>query len=523
VFLNTIIARLWSAVPADFGEVGNLLENLLTDPGQSVLLVKAPTGVGKSTTMVVYLATHFPSVRHTVVIEPRVLLATGLATYVNSKFGVSTTAGASGSLFDPAAKIWYMTPASFMVHIHLLKDDFLLVLDEAHLEEPAYDWFRGHLHKLGCKVVWTTATPNKLMHQADLFIDVPIAQVFDSVLERRPIPGPSHYIRESVDLVNSHPPFRRCLVILDTPEQCESALSRSRYPGQVLSSRHPPVVVKTSRYFATSVVDLGVTIEDLELVITPNWVYHGSGSRSALDDTTLAQRRGRTGRTCNGTLLVLEATAGLELSPKPHVDSSEAWSDFISAGVPVALAAALDPVGVSHLYGVKMPSARSLLESKALLQELGHVDKILTEWSSLRSIQGDLPKPLEAPILLKPASGGLRFSTRHKGFNNAWSLSKMAVAEIVEAWQEKRSPSVEKLVAKARAKGLDKLLTAYGGSAATRFGRFLKAPTKQARSWQSVLNEALCYNNDPGLWDDEDLAAMLETLAALPSDVKDAA
>lgn len=516
VMVNVVLASIWSLVPADFGELDPLVSRLLKSQEQGALLIQAPTGVGKSTTMMVYLARTFPTVRKLIVIEPRALLAIGLAGFINRSFSVSATAGAAGSILDPSAKIWYMTPASFMMHIHLIKDDFLIVLDEAHLPESHYAWFRENLHLLGNKIIWTTATPGDLVHEALLYLDIPLARLFETDHQKGSVLTPGHYFRFAMDYVNSWPPFRKILVILDTPEECERAAQNSRWPSQCLSSKHAPNITNTSRYFATSVVDVGVTIPDIELVIGPNWNYAGRNQRYALTETHRLQRAGRTGRTSNGVYLEVSCQSPSSFEPQPEADPATAWRDFIAAGVPIALAAALDPVGVSTLYGVDMPGARDLLESKNLLRQLVDLDRILTEWNGLTSKVADLPRPVEPQVLLKPASGGQRFSTRHKGFNNVWSFSTAVVQELVEAWHMKRDPSTINLQTKLNQLGLGGMLTSFGGSAINKFRRVIPGKP-QARPWRTTIGEALCFNQGEPYWDQKELETMLDMLAALPS------
>jgi len=103
--------------------------------------------------------------------------------------------------------------------------------------------------------------------------------------------------------------------------------------------------------YATSVVDVGVTVAGLQYVVSPNWVYGGAGRRYALDDLALKQRAGRVGRTNNGVFVLLRpATESFPEVPQP--DAVSGWREALSAGISPVLGWEVDPHAMSQLFGL---------------------------------------------------------------------------------------------------------------------------------------------------------------------------
>jgi hypothetical protein len=343
LLMNRVLSWVWSSVPANFNEINPALRALA--PGEP-LLIEAPTGTGKSTTMMVHLWNIVKgSSRRVVVVVPRSILAIGLADYVTKTFGVHCSAGTSGVTLDREAKIWYMTPQSLFANLHLMESDFVFVIDECHVDEPAVRLAIKLCVAARLKLVWTTATPSEANKKgAVLHIPIPIVSLWS--VEHRIVSslgtGPSGYINRVKDLAASAYGNRKVLYILDTPEQAEECARVARLPCQVLSSKHSPIVrTDVALYFATTVVDVGITLPGLDEVVSPDWEYDGQ-MRYALSPALRRQRAGRTGRTCNGLFTVV-ADGVVRPSKPPVTDLNAAmWRNLLASGFPVALAAKID-------------------------------------------------------------------------------------------------------------------------------------------------------------------------------------
>jgi len=446
--VNRVLSFVWTSVPANFSEVDALLGKLVR--GQS-LLVEAPTGSGKSTAMVAHLfLSQVCSHRKLVVIEPRTMLALGLSNYVSEAFGLFTTAATTGSVFNPAASVWFMTPQSFLGHLD--KVDFkhsLFVIDECHLQEPLMVLLLELLPRWGTRVIFTSATPSQSNRAAATYsVDIPISQVYSSRVRSETIDSDAKYLHEALVRVNALPKTSKALVIVDTPEQVDYCVSKSHHPAQGLSSKHSPVLQDVPRYFATNVVDVGVTVPGLELLVSPNWVYGGRGVKYALTDAIAKQRKGRVGRTNNGVMLILEAPAApLEHQPTPTLE--DAWSEALSAGISPALGWRVHPDSMAKLFGLadltdtekrdfsrvshiflsNFRAMKSLELEQALIEHVSGAPAVLVPTGSLGHFSGSIPQDLagasrDAFTLLKMLLATI------KAGDSAFGLLKEKLANI---------------------------------------------------------------------------------------------
>nr|UBK24763.1 RNA-dependent RNA polymerase [Nigrospora sphaerica fusarivirus 1] len=403
---NRLLTFVWTSVPANFQEVDAVLGRL--KHGES-LLIEAPTGVGKSTALPAHLVLQQPLPhRKLIMIEPRSLLAIGLSAYVESTFGIHCSAATTGSHFDPRASIWFMTPQSFLGHLGIINKDDLIFIDEAHLAEPLMVMLTEMLPKWGFRVIMATATPTKAMADSSTFrIDVPIAQIFKVDVQRQEIRSPDDYMAEAMAIVNSLGPNVVALVVLDTPGQVDQAVSQSRLPAQGLSSRHDPVIKPFKRYFATNVVDVGVTIPGLDVIVSPNWSYLGNGQRVTLTEDTFKQRKGRVGRTGNGVCMLLQcstAVFGEPANPTPV----DAWRDAMAAGISPALGWALDPDSMTTLFGLDKLTPDQVKD----FSRVSHI--FLSNFRQLKAIelaQDNRVSPAGSPAVLVPAGLAGTFSS----------------------------------------------------------------------------------------------------------------
>lgn len=380
VVWNRVLSTVWTAVPANFSEVDAVVAQL--GARFKTVLVEAPTGSGKSTALVAHLALaqHAPH-RKLIVIEPRTLLVVGLTEYVSSSFGIWCTGATTGVTFDPRARVWFMTPQSFLGHLHLMKKEDLFMIDECHVNEPLVSMLAELLPKWGFRTILATATPsvsNKA--NACVSVSVPIASVYTVTEEHVDIADTHTYLGEALAHANSLAKNVKTLMIVDSPEQVDRCVAASLTPAQGLSSRHSPILKNVNRFFATNVVDVGVTIPGLRVLITPNWVYGGSGTRWALSESGFRQRRGRLGRTNNGVLFVYKPH-GQVLDPEPVTGPVDAWAAALSAGISPAMGWKLDPAAMTTLFKLEKCSPEQLND----FARVSHI--FLTNFRALKALE----------------------------------------------------------------------------------------------------------------------------------------
>lgn len=346
---NRLLTLLWSSVPANFGEVDHLLHS-----ENWPLAIQAPTGTGKSTALVHHVwETCKGSHSRLVVVEPRTILIHGLVPYMRSFLGLNCTGGTSGMEFDESCSVWYVTPTWFFANTHRIKSDFIVILDEAHIVEPQYEAMKMYMEKFTSYAIRVSATLAEEDVKGHVLIDIPIAQIWtvDDSIEKQNSDSPtSHYKKWAASYVNALPAGVRAAVIVDTPEDARSLRERCIRDCQCLSSQEDPVVMPHSVYAATSVVDVGITLPDLDVIISPDWVYDGK-SRVALNDTTRRQRRGRVGRVRNGRFVVATYNHFPHGVVRRGVDRAE-WLDMIAGGMSPNVIAQLDSTGLAQAMGL---------------------------------------------------------------------------------------------------------------------------------------------------------------------------
>ncbi|AZT88652.1 RNA-dependent RNA polymerase [Gaeumannomyces tritici fusarivirus 1] len=360
VLWNRCLVFVWASVPANFNEVNPVLKTLRG--GDRPVVIVAPTGVGKSTSLVAHIrrSAGVPH-RKTILIEPRSLLVVGLSNYLNTAFGLSVSGATTGLDFDPSASVWVMTPQSFLGHLHLVSKEDLVLLDEAHIPEPLYPLLLRMLPAWNFRVVALTATPTAdLLALSGIVMDIPLAQLFKVQYHTERVESVGAYRKKALDFANDNPSVRKILVIFDTPEDAEWAAAHSNYPSQVLSSRHDLVVRDTSRYFSTTICDVGVTIPGLDVVVSPNWLYAGSGMRYEITQAVINQRSGRTGRTNNGRFLLLAAPD--KFPPMPVVTPDLSWKEAMAAGVSPVLGFKMEPEVMASVFGLTNTSEDKMAE-----------------------------------------------------------------------------------------------------------------------------------------------------------------
>lgn len=286
------------------------------------LVVQAPTGVGKSTAMIRAIAKS--TNRRVWVIEPRHVLVTGLVDYMNSidectGYGALTT----GREMSTADVVVYATYQSFLLNQTLTTRD-IIVVDEAHLDEPLYKFAVAELLSRDNTVLLTTATPDPTWGAISGLQEVEVEAL--NVFQVREVELEAENLREYVnlvaDIIGTLPKGVKALVFMPTLHGCSELSDKLQQDTTILSSKTPNYNKDAQIFVSTKVSDAGLTIPDVEYVITSTMDVDVSIAIESNDlmnqqhlpynyeisASTLKQRKGRTGRTCDGTFIKVKLT-----------------------------------------------------------------------------------------------------------------------------------------------------------------------------------------------------------------------
>jgi len=349
---QAFIAQVWSRVPANFKGVGKAIEIALET--KALIVVKADTGTGKSTTMIKYIFDMVQAdFKRVVVLVPRALLAAGIPPYVRSRFGLDAVGLYQGTLDDLNHRVIYTTPIELSLHEELLRDSFIIV-DECHINEPAYIVAKNMVKDSGCPYLFASATPKEsdvitAAHTVSLgiaqvwaILDEPIVTVDVSTMTARAFVAA--YKRVALDRVRASHPSTKFLVFFVDVRDAENFAADCGRLACVLSSKNKTLDVSATVIIATSVADVGVTIPDVDWVITSaisRQVISNKDTTSAtlyaLDKDTIRQRRGRGGRTSNSTFTLVQPVGTCDwlhdFSPPTPIEMGTAC---LASGMPPA-------------------------------------------------------------------------------------------------------------------------------------------------------------------------------------------
>jgi len=298
---------------------------LLTIDWQASFVLVAPTGVGKSTRMMKRVAdvSRLP----VVIIVPRHLVAVSVGTYMQEVFpsvriGIQT----EGYTCVGDEPLIYTTVQSFFSTPKLRRPGRIFVIDEAHITEPHYMVIREFLRRTRQRVIHVTSTPLD-----DVKLDrivIPAVSSFNVEEIVTSVSNARDYTRFVSARVNDFLPTTRVLIFVPTLSLAADFLALIRRKVCILSSKNRHVDESASVFVATSVLDAGMTLPDVSYVFTMDYdltisfedrnIYPNMDLSSpfakplrgadqqpeliwfTLSDQTIKQRRGRTGRTCDG-------------------------------------------------------------------------------------------------------------------------------------------------------------------------------------------------------------------------------
>ncbi|QUN00481.1 RNA-dependent RNA polymerase [Morchella esculenta fusarivirus 1] len=340
---SIITNRIWSFVPPGFRN----LKGILAVGKGELVLITSPTGSGKSTAMVNYLAGEVikEGYEKLVVIEPRALLVKSLVAYMNKAFSDFYYSGAtSGMKLDERADVWYVTPQElFIKPEYFINEHRVYLVDEAHLDEIFVKAACEYLPRQNCLTLAATATPSdflKTISTYEVALDLPVVYftkeetLFINAKNSKEIKRA--YIALVNGLVKAQDRVYGTWLIFCPKIPYVDDLS-ILLPGktQAIVRGTNKIIEGCKFYIATSVADVGLTIPDVDFVITlgvkPTRDHPTTKNWDLLDHQTYLQRRGRTGRTNNGTCYKVDVI-GLPIVPEKPKDSFEIATEFCDAG-----------------------------------------------------------------------------------------------------------------------------------------------------------------------------------------------
>ncbi|AEL99352.1 unnamed protein product [Sclerotinia sclerotiorum hypovirus 1] len=262
-------------------------------------LITSPPGAGKSTDFILSLKKEFETV---IVACPRVILV--------QNNPVAQTRLYAGCEDDMTRGMINFGTAGYLRRILAdLPPSTVICLDEFHEMDEDTLWL---LDRYRGQALTITATP--AFTGADRFVEVRLSKgrnsrwtVHDEI--RKGVPKLTDAWDE---LMLYHESNERVLVILPTVNDVETCVRHAQQlaKGKRIRKlyRGTNTVVEADWYFATSIVDAGITIPHVGVVIDMGYSLgysKGKFTKRPSSKNISVQRKGRTGRTCNGTYIRL--------------------------------------------------------------------------------------------------------------------------------------------------------------------------------------------------------------------------
>jgi len=285
--------------------------------------------------------------------------------------------------------VWYMTPQSFFLNSKAMSPHNLIIVDEAHLHEPAYMLLIDFLKKLGQPCIFVTATPTDHLTKASAqSVNLETARLWtvqtkevvnNEVSDLRK--AEDAYLSWSKDFIENQWHNAKVLIFVPSVIGGRKFAERLKRKCYLLHSKTeaPSDSDKWDVIISTSVADAGMTLPNVDTVIT--WDHDISivsdgldskVSRYRLTSQTIAQRAGRTGRTNNGTAWVYRT---------PHVRSQNDPGSVV--GSPEQIFAWLE-TGISpHIVNFVNPGyIRKVLDGN---EKDAHFDSV-TDWKLAKDL-----------------------------------------------------------------------------------------------------------------------------------------
>jgi hypothetical protein len=279
--------------------------------------IMAPTGVGKSTRLIVKIREW--TNRKIIVVEPRHVLTTSLYSYCSRVFKPTVYGAAtSGGYVPKDVEIIYGTVQSLLLRTDLHDKRYLWIIDEAHIREPHYQLIKRFLRQKEIPTIWMTATPGSYRDEFT-WLEMPALSNWKVFPREFSVPRFDDYLKAIVDTVEGTRTAEKYLVFLPTIKLAEKLQNMLSVRVCLLNSHVSEVDPLADVIITTKVADAGLTLPDVTVVFSTdlevdvhtlkdeNQSYRSTYKETSfykLDDLTLMQRKGRTGRTNHGTFFL---------------------------------------------------------------------------------------------------------------------------------------------------------------------------------------------------------------------------
>ncbi|QOX06044.1 RNA-dependent RNA polymerase [Lentinula edodes fusarivirus 1] len=336
--ITYVLSWFQPAGSIDFQNFDEQVRHLRQRPDASFVL-SAPTGVGKSTRLMNRVQEMMQCRLTVIVPRQAVVLNVGKymqSLYPNSGIGMSC----DGETCLATDRIVYCTAQSFFSNPLLRSPDRLFVLDEAHIFEPHYITLRRFLDNPALKRIFVTATPLNDFNLPILVL--PAVSSFSIIEKTVEDTTMDNYLKACSGFANDRLSFEKILIFVPTLAMMDKLAMRIRHRICRISSKHRIIDPTATVFLTTSVTDAGVTIPDVGFVLSPDIDIGVSEMISEEDEPhmvtyffkiseqTIRQRRGRTGRTCDGVFLLFT------ISDLPVSKRLFTYPDFISGLAPAS-------------------------------------------------------------------------------------------------------------------------------------------------------------------------------------------
>jgi len=426
-------SKFWSSLPPNYADVTPHVRSI--SPGKTIV-ISAPTGSGKSTALI----KHFKLIvghkySKIIVVEPRSSIVKTVVPYVNMALSMDASGSTSGMVLDQDRPVWYVTAQEFLLHPSWYGDKrgkVLIVLDECHVSEPAYDLVKDILHKSSLPSIWLSATPSFSELSGRDIIDIPLvsARLYNVHISNVPREDvltkadfTRQYISEVMASIYSRPQMSVILVFCTTLGMCHQMSEMCPRKNFVLSSgtNSFPDMSAGTVIFSTSVADVGLTLPNVDYVITSDigfTVLHTlDETREAyyrLTESDLLQRAGRTGRTNHGSCTIFRTPRARFVADINDLKGKTGVFDLIASGIPIDAIVSLRKPELIKLLGLDdLPEQRANATLEHSLSQLqlyrSNLEPLLNERARLLDIGTNDGRP--AAIIDNARMGLLRSTT----------------------------------------------------------------------------------------------------------------
>jgi hypothetical protein len=368
-----IKGRLLYFLKKGFGLITTSFEGLpevLNVEEGSVVLVTAPTGTGKSTDMINALK-ELSEGKHqkVVVVVPRSLLVIGLVGYMRDRFGPDFSGATTGIVLDETARVWYITPQELFINRRrFMNGRYLYIIDEAHLDEPFMNVAKLFVKRHKAKMIYATATPTKQMiDEVDYSLALKVHANWGIVETHTGFNGTmdKDYVNHVLELTHQNRSMFNVFLIFCPKISMVERLVNT-LPGRACPiMRGVANVPKNMQYYVcTDIADVGITIPDVNIVISPTVRpcrdHPKTKQWTRCSHELLRQRRGRTGRTNHGKI-IYTTPSECDIKDEEPIPTTDYYEVFIEAGADPAVLLELGIAKwneIKSFYGTSNPKGK---------------------------------------------------------------------------------------------------------------------------------------------------------------------